>query len=520
MRPRFPLYLQVLAWFFLNLAVVGGACWLFVRSKIGSERVLMSMVEPRVQAISSLLVRELLAAERGEWETVLERHAEANDIRIALFSGPGQQVAGSGMALPPEVRRRLLPSGPPPGGAPVPPPGGPRPPERQGAGDGWATRPPTGPLPPLRPVPVGEPRRFPRVIGPFPHEMVRPADGEAAWFVVRVPLHDPQRPGGPALQLVLGTESLSAGGFVPDLTPWLWGLAGLMVLTGLGWLPFVRRVTGALRATEQVTARMAAGDFQARAPETSPDEIGALGRSVNALGSRLSGFVEGHRRFMGDIAHELCTPLARMQMAAGALRQRAPENLAVRVDDLTEEVDAMSGLVAELLAFSRAGLAPERVPLRACPVLPLLRGVLEREQFPEGRFRVDVPESLAAHLEPGLFNRAAGNVVRNVLRHAGPAARLAITGRLVGAEVVLEFSDDGPGVSTEDLPKLFDPFYRADASRDRATGGTGLGLAIVKTCVEACGGRVSARSGEGGGLVVTFTLTRADQAPDQSDSSG
>ena len=519
MRPRFPLYLQVLAWFFLNLAVVGGACWVFVRSKIGSERVLMSMAEPRVQAISSLLVRELMAAERSDWEAVVERHAEANGIRIALFSGPGQQSAGAGMALPPEVRRRLGPSGPPPGAGPAPPVG-PRPPERPSAGEAWAARPPNGPLPPLRPAPVGEPRRFPRVIGPFPHEMVRPAEAEAAWFVVRVPLHDPQRQGGPALQLVLQTDSLAAGGFVPDLTPWLWGLAGLMVLTGLGWLPFVRRVTGALRATEQVTARMAAGDFQARAPETSPDEIGALGRSVNALGARLSGFVEGHRRFMGDIAHELCTPLARMQMAAGALRQRAPEDLAGRVDDLTEEVDAMSGLVAELLAFSRAGLAPERVPLRPCAVLPLLRGVLEREQFPEDRLRLDVPESLTAELEPGLFTRAAGNVVRNVLRHAGPAARLAITGRMTGGDVVLEFSDDGPGVSAADLPKLFDPFYRADASRDRATGGTGLGLAIVKTCIEACGGRVAARSGEGSGLVVTFTLTQAGQAPDQSVSSG
>jgi two-component system sensor histidine kinase CpxA len=499
------LYLQVLVWFFLNLGVVGGVLWAFLHSQVGGERIVTGMADPQLQTLGQLVVMELEDGPEETWGGVLERNGKERRMELALYGVNGQYWAGTRRELPMEVREQLRMRRPPVREGP---------PEEEG---GWGP-PREDEGRPLREEEVGRGRFGPgemdgmrrrggpgRPHGRFPVQSVRLGMSGGTWFIVRVPLEAVETP----VVLVVYAASLTAAGLVPDVGPWLWGLGGIVVLTALGWLPFVRRMTRALRTMQVATARMAAGDFGPQVPVHSPDEIGALGESINALGTRLEGYVAGQRRFLGDIAHELCTPLARMQMAAGTLEQRAPESLAPRVADLTEEVEAMSGLVAELLAFSRAGLAPQTVARVACPVGPLIEGVLHREHFPEERYRLVLLPGLAVLADPGLLGRAVGNVVRNVRRHAGGEAMLTIVSELTDGTVRLLFSDDGPGVSDEELPRLFDPFYRADLSRDRATGGAGLGLAIVKSCLAACGGTVSARKALPRGLCVVVELPLA-----------
>ena len=504
-RVRFPLYLQVLVWFFLNLAVVAGVLWAFLHSQIGGERIVTGMADPQLQTLGQLVVMELEDGPEETWGGVLERHGKERSMELALYEVSGQYRAGTRRELPVEVREQLRVRRPPLREGPPEGEDGWGPPEKELDGRPTRDEGGRGRFGPREEEGMRRRGGPGRPHGRFPVQSVRTGMSAGTWFIVRVPLEASESP----VVLVVYAASLTAAGLVPDVGPWLWGLGGIVVLTALGWLPFVRRMTRGLRTMQVATARMAAGDFGPQVPVHSPDEIGALGEAINALGTRLEGYVAGQRRFLGDIAHELCTPLARMQMAAGSLEQRAPESLAPRVADLTEEVEAMSGLVAELLAFSRAGLAPQTVARVACPVGSLIEGVLHREHFPEDRYRLVLLPGLAVLADPGLLGRAVGNVVRNVRRHAGDEAVLTIVSELTDGTVRLLFSDDGPGVSDEELPRLFDPFYRADLSRDRATGGAGLGLAIVKAWLAGCGGTVSARKAVPRGLCVVVELPLA-----------
>jgi two-component system sensor histidine kinase CpxA len=110
-----------------------------------------------------------------------------------------------------------------------------------------------------------------------------------------------------------------------------------------------------------------------------------------------------------------------------------------------------------------------------------------------------------------LLVRAIANLLRNAIRYAASAGPITITAMPQGREVLLTVADQGPGVPEEELPRIFDAFYRTDPARTRETGGTGLGLAIVKTCIESCGGTVSARNRQPHGLEVTVTLHQAEE---------
>jgi two-component system sensor histidine kinase CpxA len=350
----------------------------------------------------------------------------------------------------------------------------------------------------------------PRVLrpaGPFAKWLETTSSPKAWWFIVRLPLPQEARQG--ATSLVLMTESLTAGGLLLDFTPWIWGGAGLLLLTSLLWLPLVRGITRRVAGMKTATARIAEGHFDAQVPDKGRDELAELATGINRMATRLSGFVSGQKRFLGDIAHELCTPLARMQMAGAALEQRAPQELRARVADITSELEGMSQMVGELLDFSRAGLAPQTVALSTVPLHPLIEQVLAREGVPPEQARLTVAPELSVPGNSALLSRAIANVVRNALRYAGPDLRLEIRAGSIDRECILTISDNGPGVPESALPSLFDPFFRLEAARDRESGGTGLGLAIVQTCISACAGAVTARNRAGGGLEVEFRLPAA-----------
>lgn len=487
---RLPLYVRILGWFFLNLAVLAAGVWLALRPGRTGEWFIMQQADPRLQAVARLLVQELHPRPQEEWDAILQKYDEAHDMHFAIFGPGARQMAGATLTIPEPVQRHLQVRQPQPGGPPLPGgPGGPP------LGDGARPRPAQGTPQPMPP----------RMDAPFAKILERTTSPDAWWFIIRIPLR-PAGPGPGGLSLVLRTESLAAGGLLVDFTPWLWGGAGLLLVSALLWIPFVRRITRHVAHMQQATVRIAQGNFDAGAPAERRDELGALAAGINALAARLAGFVTGQKRFLGDIAHELCAPLARIQMAGAALAQRAPQDLQPRIADLNEEVEAMSQLVSELLDFSRAGLAPQSIALTDTPLLPLMEQLLVRESIPAEQLTLTIPADLRARIHPGLLTRAAGNVLRNSLRYAGPGAHLEITAARHGAEILLTIADNGPGVPESTLPHLFDPFYRLDSARDRATGGTGLGLAIVRTCIESCHGTVTAQNRPAGGLGIVIRI--------------
>jgi two-component system sensor histidine kinase CpxA len=226
------------------------------------------------------------------------------------------------------------------------------------------------------------------------------------------------------------------------------------------------------------------------------------------MAERLTNFVSGQKRFLGDISHELSSPIARLQIALELLSEAASENQSPLISDIREEVEEMTNLVNELLAFSKAGLKGMDLNLTIVNPKLVVLDLIDRMSLKDKvilQFS-DEPEVIA---DPLLLSRAFSNILRNSLRYAGERGPITISAERQVAQVAVIFSDCGPGVSDEALKRLTDPFFRPEASRSRSSGGVGLGLAIVKTCVEACNGTLLLRNKPGGGFEVEIRLNQA-----------
>jgi len=501
MNRRFPLYARILLWFFLNLLLLGGSFALFVRMQLrgGVDSMLAGQAGERLRAIGQVIVEELHERPRAEWNGILNRIGKAYQTEFFLFENEGSQLAGAPLVLPTEVMARLR-GGP---GQPRLPPSGPER-EPRGVGDrGPEDRRPPPHAPRLVRDGLEPGRRPPTVRDTF---LARSEEPRYHWIGLRFAVPGPgPRPLVPATLLVR-TPTLIGGGLFFDVEPWLIAGGVALVVSALFWFPLVRGITRSIRQMTAASTQMAEGQFEVRVEAGRRDELGMLADALNQMAARLGGFVTGQKRFLGDIAHELCAPLARLQMALGILEQRADTRQLPYVADLREELQHMSSLVNELLSFSKAGMRPRDLQLEPVDLAALARRVVEREAAAAVVVEIEIPEETRALAEPELLSRALANLLRNAARYAGNAGPIRIKAHPRGDRIVLAVLDQGPGVPPEALQQIFDPFFRVEASRSRDTGGVGLGLAIVKTCVEACGGTVSAKNRVPIGLEVELVL--------------
>ena len=537
MKRGLPLSLRILLWALLNLVLLGAIGWVLFRGQfgLGLDALLAGRAGDRLQSMADVLGGELARTPQTEWDVVLARNAAAYDLKLMVVRPDGQRWAGEPLEIPPDVRQRL----------------GERPPGDRPYGDRTPGEFKPGPGPRRdnsRPFegPEGEPRSTPGINGApgkpaaFPDNPPRPGErdwtgplppgslemrrgpmprrarfflrtGDPTQYWAGVPIAGLTTPDGrpvPAMLLAVAS-SLTAGGWVVDPLPWLLGGFGAVLLSVFLWYPLVRGVTRSLRDLTSATERMAEGKFDTTVEVTRRDELGRLGTAVNHLSGRLDHFVHGQRRFLGDIAHELCSPLARMQLGASLMEREADAAQRARVEDVREEVELMTRLVNELLAYSKTGLQAREAVLQPVNLAALAREVAARESGPDSRVEIEVSESLTARAEPELLARAVANLMRNALRYAGQAGPVRISAQPHGEQIILTVSDQGPGVPEAELERIFEPFYRPDTARTREAGGTGLGLAIVRTCVEACQGTVSAQNRQPAGLEVAIRLPAA-----------
>ena len=335
--------------------------------------------------------------------------------------------------------------------------------------------------------------------------LVHAGNPPSFWLAVRVKPPEPLRPG---MTVVLRVPTLGGLLRLLDLAPWLWIGAGAVVISLLFWLPFVRGLTRDLGRLTRATEAIADGRFDTQVAEKRRDELGALGSSVNRMAGRLDRLVSGQKRFLGDIAHELGSPLGRMQVSVSILEQRAGPELQNAITDVREEVEHMSALVGELLAFTKAGMRAREASLAPVSLAPLVSRVINREAADDA-VRVTIPENLCVQADADLLSRAIGNLIRNALRHAGRAAAITLRTETAGDVVLIIVEDEGPGVPPESLARLGEPLFRPEAARSRETGGAGLGLAIVKSCLEACGGGVRFENREPHGFRTILRLASA-----------
>jgi len=502
-RVRFPLSVKILLWFFLNVAFLAVVAWAFVAFQfgLGLNSLLAGRGGDRLQALALAVSGELAANPPAAWNAVLSRFASAYQVELAVYGPDARLLCGQAPLPPAPVMKRIadetrvppaLPAGHPPG---------------------W-------PSPPVfssieRPPPPSDRPPGPPPVGPaFPKWLMRTSEPNLYWAIIHIPSPQPASEHPQPALLVVVSKSLRAGHLFFDFTPLITGGLLVIAISALIWFPLVRGITRSLGKMTAAAQEVAEGRFDARLPEHGHDELGRLSVALNHMAARLGEFFTGQKRFLGDIAHELCSPLARMEMALGILDQRVDERQRSYITDVRDEVRHMSNLVNELLSFSKAGLGSGAVQLSPLLLHEIVRDVLARESLAQVETEVD--EGLWVRGEPELLRRAIANVVRNASRYAGHAGPIEIAASPAGEKVALSVVDRGPGVPPEALHRLFDPFFRPQASRSRETGGTGLGLAIVKSCVEACGGSVSARNVPGGGFQIDFVLLR-ENPPAWSD---
>jgi two-component system sensor histidine kinase CpxA len=159
------------------------------------------------------------------------------------------------------------------------------------------------------------------------------------------------------------------------------------------------------------------------------------------------------------------------------------------VSDVRDEVQQMSTLVNELLAFTKAGLRARDITCTPVELAPLVQSAIERENG-AGRVVMTIPEDLRVMAEPDLLGRALGNLIRNALRYAGDSGPVNVSASRENNRLLILVEDSGPGVPAADLDRLGEPFFRPELARTREGGGVGLGLAIVRNSVTSCGGEV------------------------------
>jgi two-component system phosphate regulon sensor histidine kinase PhoR len=218
----------------------------------------------------------------------------------------------------------------------------------------------------------------------------------------------------------------------------------------------------------------------------------------------MAAYEELRAGFTASVSHELRTPLARLLalLESAALPGADKEAL---IELAQGQVHQIGELIDDVLFLSELESGREVVALGTTRALPLLQEVAEgfAEQAERAGLTIVVigEEDAELPLRPRMIRVIARNLAENAIRYAGPGATLTLTTR----RGLLEASDDGPGVTEEDLPRLFERFYRAD--RARASRGTGLGLAIVKHIVNSAGGTVEAWSEEGAGLTIRCLFT-------------
>jgi two-component system sensor histidine kinase CpxA len=224
----------------------------------------------------------------------------------------------------------------------------------------------------------------------------------------------------------------------------------------------------------QATQQIAEGHFDVRVDGHRGDELGTLSQAINSMAQRLDGFVTGQKRFLGDIAHELCSPLARLRVALGILEERVSGSQQPDVSRAAEQADEIAALVNELLSFSKASLGATHAKLQQVPLRALVDLAIRREVTNGEQVETKIASDLRVEVEPELLTRALANLLRNAIRYAGKAGPITITAEPRDGQVALSVSDCGPGIPEAELQRIFDPFYRLDASRDRETGGVRL----------------------------------------------
>jgi two-component system OmpR family sensor kinase len=334
------------------------------------------------------------------------------------------------------------------------------------------------------------------------------AAGEARWWDVdgaghrvralTVPLVLDGRPAGTLVAAASRRGLDETVGHLLSAIAWA-SAAGIAFAIGLAFVAVRRTLRPLQHMVAEIDSIRPTGELpRAVAVDTPADEVGRVAGAFDRLLARVDDAFATQRRFVSDASHELRTPLTVARGQLELIGELDDPDARRSVTLAVEELDRIRAIVEELLLLARLdeGLPLRREPVEVDLVLQeaAVRGLVQGE----GMVEAEAAGGLFVLADPDRLLQVVSNLVGNALRHGGPGVAVTLSARRVdGATVALEVGDTGPGIPAQDLPHVFDRFYRGSAARTGAPGGAGLGLAIVASLVEAMGGDVAVRSAPG-----------------------
>lgn len=482
MKARMPLYFKMLLWLLLNVALlIGMYAALPGQGGLGWQTLLSEPVRDRLFRIGENVGTTLSQKPTTEWPAALAQYEAQYGVKFECCKnvGPPPGFSPHDGSMAPNFEHN--------GDKPPPPP------DEDGG--------PHGPMPPMGDGPHGPP---PGAMKPSEHIWLRHDAFGSYVLNVPVKIRDSGKSARPAEMTIRSNSLWSLLSFL-GIQNWLAFPALALLLSLLLWWPLMWHITRSVSQITRATQRIAKGRFDVRIAVASGDELGTLAESVNHMAVQLQNHVDAQKRFMADVAHEVTSPLARMQIGLGILEAKVSSDAHKTLDDLHDDAQQMSELLNELLMFSRDDAEEQKAPLVQVDINDLLRGVVRRED-PTGRVALQLDTPLAVIAHPMMLTRALSNLVRNALRYAGDHGTIEITVQRVGEQTEIAVRDDGPGVPADALARLGQPFFRLELSRSRESGGFGLGLAIVRHCLSACEGRVEFGNRSSGGFEARIFL--------------
>jgi two-component system sensor histidine kinase CpxA len=299
-----------------------------------------------------------------------------------------------------------------------------------------------------------------------------------------------------------------ARGLVRALGEHLWLRIALAVaISGLVCFALSRLMTNRLKELGQASRRLAEGDLDTRLAvrDHGGDETDELARDFNTMAAQLQERIDAQKRLLGDVSHELRSPLARLRVAL-ALAEDDPDNLRSHLQRIERETERLDELIDQLLS-TRAGEISLDTHI---DLVALLQQLCADAGFEgeAGGVRVLFNTELEQAVIPSsgdLLHKSFENILRNALAHTVPGTEITVELQPEDNEFLVSVEDQGPGVPAEELERIFGEFYRVDTARSRESGGYGLGLAIARRAILRHGGRIGADN-TGNGLRVTVSL--------------
>jgi two-component system sensor histidine kinase CpxA len=315
------------------------------------------------------------------------------------------------------------------------------------------------------------------------------------------------------LYIVVKSKHPHFGSMFMQLPFWVRIIIPLLISLSLCWL-LAKTLTRPIIAIKHAATEIGKGNYQARVlnGDKRNDELGEMAKSFNHMAEKLTTNIHAHQRLLADVSHELRSPMTRLQIAIGLIETSAKQgkNLDKHIARCEREIGQLDNMISNVLSLSRMENTFQEADFITLEASTLLATAVEDAQYLANEKSISIINNTTIDcrllLDQSLILSALNNILINAIKHSEEHSEIEVSSEISAGCFCISIADSATGVPDEQLPLLFNAFYRVSTARDRETGGTGLGLAIAKQAVTIHQGEISAKNNHSGGLTITIEL--------------